>query len=400
MPPDARIEDLTNRTIARLEQLVAFDSVSRNSNLPIIQFIESSLKELRIPCTRIPSPDGSKSNLLARIGPEVEGGIILSGHTDVVPVDGQPWDSHPFTLTQRGNQLFGRGTSDMKSFLAALLALAPELKTMAPRKPLWLAFSYDEEIGCLGAPYLLKHIAKHIPKPAFAVIGEPTEMRVVTAHKGVLSFETTVHGHEGHSSQPHLGVNAVHAAARLVCFLSDMAWELSDKGKKDKRFDPPHTTVHVGVMHGGTARNIIPLECRFLWEIRPLPSDDADALVERFNDYCLAVRQEMRKIAHNADIVTRPMSRMAGVTLPEEARTACHTVMRAAQTNREFAVSFGTEAGVFNDHGVPAIICGPGSIEQAHKPNEFIEIEQIRECVAFVLRLAEQLSVIGCQSSV
>ncbi len=202
---------------------------------------------------------------------------MLSGHTDVVPVDGQPWDTDPFTLTERGGKLYGRGTSDMKSFIAMCLAMIPEFLKLALDKPIWFAFSYDEEIGCLGAPHLLDYIVKQIPKPAFAIIGEPTMMQVVTAHKGVLSFETVVHGLEWHSSQPQLGVNAVQIACGLVHFLSGMAAELATSGMRDARFTPPYSTVHVGTIQGGTARNIIPRECIFQWEIRPLPGDDADA---------------------------------------------------------------------------------------------------------------------------
>jgi acetylornithine deacetylase len=275
----------------------------------------------------------------------------------------------------------------MKSFIAVCLALIPEFTALALQKPLWLAFSYDEEVGCLGAPYLLAHIVKHIPKPAFAVIGEPTSMQVVTAHKGVLSFETVVHGLEAHSSQPQLGVNAVHIACEMVQFLTGMASELAKSGMRDGRFEPPYSTVHVGTIDGGTARNIIPRECRFQWEIRPLPGDDHEMLITRFNTRCAEMVKEMKKKSAQADIVTQARSRMAGVTLPASAHASCKTVMRCAQTNREHAVSFGTEAGVFNDHGVPAIICGPGSIEQAHKPNEFIDVSQIRTCIEFMLRL-------------
>jgi acetylornithine deacetylase len=387
MIDERQIDGVTGRAIQLLGTLISFDSVSRNSNLPIIEFIKNHLRDQRVNCTAVPSPDGKKSNLLARIGPDVPGGIILSGHTDVVPVDGQIWDTDPFKLTEQGDKLYGRGTADMKSFLAICLAMIPEFSRLQLTKPIWLAFSYDEEIGCLGAPHLLEHIEKNIPIPAFAIIGEPTMMRVVTAHKGVLSFETVVQGLEWHSSQPHLGVNAVQIGCELVHFLYTLAAELAASGKRDERFDPPYTTVHVGTISGGTARNIIARECRFQWEIRPLPGDDADALTARFDKRCQELLAGMRKVSPGADISTRSMSRMTGVTLPTEAKAACATVMRCAQTNQEFAVSFGTEAGVFNDHGVPAIICGPGNIEQAHKPNEFIERAQIRECVAFMLRL-------------
>ena len=381
------IEPLTQRTIELLEKLVGFDSVSRNSNLPLIEWIESYLDAHGVHHERAPSPDGTKSNLLARIGAPAPGGVVLSGHTDVVPIDGQEWDTDPFTLTQKGDKLFGRGTSDMKSFVAVCLALVPHFKSLALKKPIYFAFSYDEEIGCLGAPVLLAHMTKHIPLPEFVVIGEPTLMQVVTAHKGVLSFETVVHGLEAHSSQPHLGINSVHVACDLVHFLKTMSEELAEKGKRDERFVPPYSTVHVGVINGGTARNIIAKECHFVWEIRPLPGDDADALVARFTAYAEKLKKQIQEKFSGADIVTRPMSRMTGVTLPEKGQAACKRVMRCAHSNRELAVSFGTEAGVFQDNGIPAIICGPGSIDQAHKPNEWIEISQIGACIDFLLRL-------------
>jgi len=392
MPDGQHINTIVAASIERLRSLVGFDSVSSNSNIPVIEYIESCLDAHGVRHERAPSPDGTKTNLLARIGPNVAGGVILSGHTDVVPVVGQPWETDPFTLTQKGETLFGRGTSDMKSFIAICLAMLPEFVALKLEKPIWFAFSYDEEVGCLGAPHLLKYIVKNIPRPAYAIIGEPTLMQVVTAHKGVISFETIVHGLEGHSSQPHLGVNAVHIACELVHFLSGLAAEMAASGMRDERFNPPHSTVHVGIINGGTARNIIPLECKFQWEIRPLPGEKYDLLIARYQERCDALIKEMKKTFAQADIVTRPMSRMAGVTLPANAQASCQTVMRSAQTNQEHAVSFGTEAGVFNEHGVPAIICGPGSIEQAHKPNEFIEISQIRECVLFMQRLSSELS--------
>ena len=225
--------------------------------------------------------------------------------------------------------------------------------------------------------------------PEFVVIGEPTLMQVVTAHKGVMSFQTTVHGLEAHSSQPHLGVNAVHIACDLIHFLTQMGADLAEKGAQDARFAPAHSTVHVGIVGGGTARNIIAKECHFVWEIRPLPSENVDALIARFNAYADGVKKQMQQKYFAADITTRPMSRMTGVTLPEHGQDACKKVLRCAHSNQELAVSFGTEAGVFQDNGIPAIICGPGSIDQAHKPNEWIEIAQISACVEFLLRLTD-----------
>jgi len=384
-------EALTARSLNILRTLVGFDTVSRHSNLALIDWVENLLTENGAVCTRVPSPCGKKANLLARIGQDAPGGIVLSGHTDVVPVDGQIWDSEPFTLTQKGNMLFGRGTADMKSFIAVCLSLVPFFKEHVQKRPIYLALSYDEEVGCLGVPHLLAHTAQHLAhRPAFAVIGEPTMMQVVTAHKGVLSFETVVHGLEAHSSQPQLGINAVHIACELVVFLKDIAAELASTGLRDERFMPPYSTVHVGVINGGTARNIIARECSFTWEIRPLPTDNADTIASRFFAHCQAQEAELKKNYAGAAITSKPISRMTGVTLPPEGEAAASAVMRCAHSNQQHAVSFGTEAGVFQEHGIPAIICGPGNIEQAHKPNEFVEISQLNACADFLMRLAQE----------
>jgi acetylornithine deacetylase len=383
---------LTANAIGILRQLVAFDSVSCNSNLPVIDFIERMLKPLGFACMRVPSHDGVKCNFLARIGPDVAGGIVLSGHTDVVPTAGQQWDSDPFALREDAGKLYGRGTADMKAFIAACLALAPEFSKMKMEKPIYFAFSYDEEVGCIGVPHLLRYMQDHIAAPAFALIGEPTLMQVVTAHKGVLSFETTVYGLEAHSSQPHLGVNSLHIGCELVHFLTKLGAQIAQSGARDERFEPPCSTLHVGIIRSGTARNIIAKECFINWEIRPIPGDDPDKLIAQFDDYCREWIAKMQRTDASATIVTKPMSRMLAVTLPPDADTIRQRVMRAANTNAQHAVSFATEAGVFNEFGIPAIVCGPGSIDQAHKPNEFIDIAQIGECVEFLQRLVAEVT--------
>jgi acetylornithine deacetylase len=376
-----------SRAINLLEKLVAFNSTSHLTNLPILDFIESVLTPYGIECTRISSPEGNKANLYARIGSDTASGIVLSGHTDVVPVDGQAWDTDPFQLTEKNGKLYGRGTCDMKGFLACCLALAPEWAERKRRTPIYLAFSYDEEIGCLGVPSMAAKLAEF--KPAYVLIGEPTMMQVVTAHKGVFSFETMVYGLEAHSSQPHLGVNAVHVGAKLVNFLIELGAEIKISGLRDERFEPPSSTIHVGVMEGGTARNIIPKECYIHWEIRPLPGEDHQAIISRIEDYCRELEEEMQKVHPNARIESKPMSRMLGVTLPAHATQYAAAVKHAAGTNQELAVSFGTEAGVFNHSGIPSIICGPGSIDQAHKPNEFVDTKQLELCLAFLNRLVD-----------
>lgn len=384
--------DYTQRSIELLGNLVRFASVSRDSNLPLIHFIENYLAEHGIQSQIIPSADGTKANLLARIGDASEDGIVLSGHTDVVPIDGQSWDFPPFSLSEKDGKLYGRGTADMKSFVAICLAFAPHWAKLSLKKPLYLAFSYDEEVGCLGVPFLVEHLQRHHPRPALAIIGEPTMMEVVTAHKGVWSYHTTVTGHEWHSSQPHYGVNAIQIAAQLIHFLGELGERCKAPRRKDERFDPPYTTVHVGIMHGGTARNIIPKECYFQWEIRPLPGDDPQAIQDEFSAYADMLRAKMQATHSECNISTQPMSRMSAVTLPAHSDSARELVMHCAKRNSEVAVSFGTEAGVFGQHAIPAIVCGPGNIAQAHKPNEFIEISQIEAGVAFMYRLTEQLT--------
>lgn len=375
--------------IRHLGALVGFNSVSCNSNIAVIDYIESQLAPLGFACIRVPAADGVKCNFLARIGPDVEGGMVLSGHTDVVPVEGQAWDSDPFTLTEKDGKLFGRGTCDMKGFIACCLAIAPQLAKKNLNKPVYFAFSYDEEVGCIGVPHLLQFMKGRVPSPAFAIIGEPTLMQVATTHKGVLSFETIVTGVEAHSSQPHRGVNSIHIACELVHFLTEMGKTIASEGPHNTRFEPAHSTVHVGIIHGGVARNIIAKECRLVWEIRPIPGADPDAWLKQFEDYCGNWRTRMKAFSPQADIVTRPMSRMMGVSLPKSAGTDLSRVMRAAQTNDDIAVAFATEAGVFNEFGIPSIICGPGSIDQAHQPNEFIAAGQMHACVDFLQRLTE-----------
>jgi acetylornithine deacetylase len=379
------MEPLLSQAIERLERLIAFNSTSHLSNLPVLDFIEAELAPHGITCARISSPCGQKANLFARIGDEAPGGIVLSGHTDVVPVEGQAWDTDPFQLTARDGKLYGRGTCDMKGFLACIMALAPIWAKQPRSKPIYLAFSYDEEIGCLGVPSMAAKLSEF--KPAYVLIGEPTMMQVVTAHKGVFSFETMVYGLEAHSSQPHLGVNAVHFGARLVDFLVRLGGEITSSGLKDERFTPSHSTLHVGVMEGGTARNIIPKECYIHWEIRPLPGENHQAIISRIEAYCRELEREMQATCASARIESKPMSRMLGVTLPPHATQHAAAVKRAAGTNQELAVSFGTEAGVFNASGIPSIICGPGSIDQAHKPNEFVEIRQLESCLAFLRKV-------------
>lgn len=390
---------LRNSALSLLSELIAFDTVSAHSNLALIERLEEYLRGLGIDSERVPNAEGTKASLIARIGPDVPGGVVLSGHTDVVPVAGQQWSTPPFTLSERGGRLYGRGTADMKGFIAACLAMAPHFLEQPLARPVYFAFSYDEEIGCLGAPDLVARLVKTARTPALAIVGEPTRMQVVTAHKGVYSFETTVTGSEAHSSLPAQGINAVQIGARLVSFLAAESERMVAQGMHDARFDPPQSTVHVGVMEGGTARNIIPKHCRFLWEIRPLPGDaGVEEILLRFEEACEAERERIREAfpgAVESLIHTTPLSRMEGMRfdhMPHETHDALSLVFAAANTNATHAVSFGTEAGIFHAAGIPVVVCGPGNIAQAHQPDEYLETSELDACLVFLARVAKELA--------
>ena len=327
--------------------------------------------------------------MLAAIGPNVPGGIVLSGHTDVVPVAGQPWESDPFTVVERGDRLYGRGTSDMKSFLAIALALVPEFQAARLRVPIYFALSYDEEVGCLGVGGLLKDLAASVPRPAAAIIGEPTLMKLINRHKGFSSFTTTVTGRDGHSSGTHRGVNAIAYAAEIVGFLTWLAADIAAHGPFDDGFDPPHTTINVGAMRGGTAINIIARQCSFDWEFRPIPGFDAPSIRRRFDAFIAeSILPRMRAVAPESDVVTIQDSGSSPlVPTPNSPAEALVRLLTGA--NIAGAVSFGTEASHFQDSGIPAVLCGPGSIDQAHQPNEFIALDQVEACISFMRKLKD-----------
>lgn len=376
--------------IAWLERLVAFDTTSRNSNLALIDDVAGFLRQHGIAPKIIKSEDGQKANLFATIGPETPGGIVLSGHTDVVPVDGQPWDTDPFTVTRKGARLFGRGTSDMKAFAACALARVPEMTRRGLKRPIHLAFSYDEEVGCIGVGSLIRHMAEvGEARPGVVIVGEPTDMTVVNAHKGIASFVTVVTGLEAHSSQTHRGVNAVQVAARLIGELGRIGDVMQQRGDPHGRFDPPFTTVHVGTIQGGTAQNIIPRQCRFTWEYRAIPGTDAEDVRAMFDTYVRdTALPGMRAVFPGAEIETR-VSAMAAPLVPQDGSPAESLVLALARQNRTFAVSYGTEGGLFQEAGFPTVICGPGNIKEAHQPNEFIEMAQVEACSEFLGRVID-----------
>jgi len=372
-----------------LDRLIGFDTVSSKSNLELIAFVESYLAGLGIASRRTTSPDGEKANLFATIGPHEPGGVVLSGHTDVVPVKGQPWTSNPFALTRRDSRLYGRGTADMKTFIAVCLALAPQAVRSHLRKPLHFAFSFDEETGCLGVGHLIEDVIRNLPMPAAVIVGEPSDMKLVNAHKGGYGFRTTVVGKEAHSSQLHRAGHAIYAAIDLVQFVRRIAEEKRRTAPPDSPFEPPYSTLSVGTIDGGTALNIVPRQCVFDWEMRPLPGDDAEEVLDRFNRYAeTVVLPRLRENAPEATIVTEVEAQVP--PLEPEAESPAEALVRLLTgANRAQVVSYCTEGGLFQRAGMSTVICGPGSIDQAHKPDEFIEIAQIAACEEFLRRLIE-----------
>ncbi len=382
---------MTNASIDIIRRLVEFDTTSRNSNLALIDYVQDYLNDLGVVSELVKSEDGDKANLYATLGPVDQPGIVLSGHTDVVPVDGQNWDSDPFSIREHDDKLFGRGTSDMKSFLGVCLALVPQFLAQKRKAPIHLAFSYDEEVGCLGVRGLLDELAQREIKPSGCIIGEPTMMKVIRAHKGKLSYRCNVHGHESHSGLNHLGVNAVEAAAEAVAHLKTMARRFRDNGPYDPELTPAYTTVHTGVISGGTALNIVPKACSFDFEFRHLPQDNPDDLFDALKQHVETLLPEMHAVSKQAGFSFEELSRIPGLSSDESADIVTLAKALTGQ-NSTGKVSFGTEAGLFQDIGIPAVVCGPGSIEQAHKPNEFIAVEQIAQCETFVQKLFSRLA--------
>jgi acetylornithine deacetylase len=373
---------------AMLAELVRFDTTSRDGNIPLIKFVEDYLDSWGIPHFRVDYEAGKKTNLFATIGPDIAGGIVLSGHTDVVPVDGQTWASNPFELSERDGRLYGRGTCDMKGFIAVALSLVPQFKAANLKTPIHLALSCDEEVGCKGVRPLVAHIRDHMKKPRAVIVGEPTSMQVVNAHKSAVTFSTEVTGHEAHSSLTDQGVNAIMVAGELLGEISRIREDLTARGDPSHRFNPPYSTIHVGVIEGGTAKNIIPRKCSFQWETRLLPLADPTEVPTRFEKYAASLEPAMKKIAADTGINNQQTNIVPGLA-PEDNSAAEHLALHLAGANGTHAVSYCTEAGLFQQIGIPAIICGPGSIEQAHKPDEYIDISEMQKCEVFMKRLLE-----------
>ncbi|HXQ10567.1 MAG TPA: acetylornithine deacetylase [Caulobacteraceae bacterium] len=388
-------QDLAQRAIDELGRLVAFDTTSRGSNLALISHVESLLGDLGVASKRVANADGSKANLLATIGPEVEGGVVLSGHTDVVPVDGQAWASDPFLVEQRGDKLYGRGTCDMKGFIALALAAAPAFARGRLARPVHLAFSYDEEIGCLGAPDLIREIAASVPQPAAVIVGEPTSMEAVSGHKGVCSFRVKITGHEAHSSLTHLGVSANMAAIRLMASLHALAERLSRDADPASPFLPKGATLTVGVINGGTAFNILAKSCAFGFDLRTPPGMDPLAIVADFLAEASALDAELRARFPDARVHVERRSLVPALAPAPDAPAEAFARRLAGDNGPARVVSYAAEAGQFQQAGYSVVICGPGSIDQAHQPNEYVEVAQMARGAAFMTRLFEALTEPG-----
>jgi acetylornithine deacetylase len=372
-----------------LTKLVAFDTTSSKSNLKLIDFVEAYLKDQGIASTRIPSPDGNKAALFAIVGPDGKNGIGLSCHSDCVPVEGQNWVSDPFTLTLRDNKLYGRGSCDMKGFLACVLASVPLFKSRKLNEPIHIIVSYDEEIGCTGVRPLIKMLGKELAKPKAIIVGEPTDMTTIDAHKRIDSYLTVVTGREAHSSMPQLGVNAIAIAAKLILELERLAANLSRV--RDDRFDPPFGTMQTGTIKGGTAGNIVPKNCEFHWQIRSLPGIGPDEVEQAFRRYEEGLLPAMRQVAPDAGIATKLLNSVPAFQAKGNSE-AVALALSLSGDNATHAVSYGTEAGLFEQAGCPTAICGPGNIAQAHAADEFVTRAQLDLCMASLARLADRLS--------
>ncbi len=375
-----------------IDRLIAFDTTSRNSNLELINFIRDYLDNYGITSSLSHDDDGGKANLFATIGEVKDGGVVLSGHTDVVPVDGQDWTSDPFKIVERDGRLYGRGTSDMKSFIAIALALVPEFLAKPLSQPVHLAFSYDEEVGCLGVHRLIDDIRAQGIKPQAAIIGEPTDMEVVDAHKGIAGYSSSFRGVAAHSSATHIGVSATHAAGRFVAFLDDLFEEMQGRARPDLGFVPPYTTIQVGIIDGGTANNIIAQDCLVDWHFRAMPTDDPEAITERSLTFLDELRIRLRAHHKDADITTTQRASVPPLK-PDDASPATSLALALTGSNAVSKASFATEAGIFQKDDIAAVVCGPGSIVQAHQPDEFIELAQVEAYTGFLRRLIERLSV-------
>ena len=386
--------DLQAAVRRHLDDLVAFPTVTTDPNVALIDHVEQVLRGLGADVRRTTDASGDKANLLATIGPAVDGGVVLSGHTDVVPAGEPGWSSDPFAVVERDGRLYGRGTVDMKGFLACALAVAPSFAASDLTVPLHLAFTFDEEVGCLGAPLLIDDLVANGPMPSAAIVGEPTSMGIVHAHKGCFEYTTTITGVAGHGSAPAAAVNAIDAGARLVAALSQLAGQLRADPPAGSPFDPPETTINVGVIEGGSARNVVADACSIEWDLRTVRPGEVDEVVARVRDVEDEIGADLAARDPAAGITTATIGAVDG--LAPDADSAAVRLTRQLLDDPQAPLdvaSFSTEAGLFQAAGIPAVVCGPGSIDVAHRPDEFIEVAELDACLAMLTRLRQQLSV-------
>lgn len=378
-------------TIGLLNDLIAYPTVSADSNLALIDHLANRLQDAGARIDVFTDPSGQKANLFATLGPETDGGIVLSGHTDVVPVTHQDWSSDPFAMTTHDGAIYGRGTCDMKGFIAAAVALAPKFAQHAIRRPLHFAFTYDEEVGCMGAQALAQSLTNRGIKPGVAIIGEPTSMRVIEGHKGCCEYTTRFEGLAGHGSAPDLGVNAVEYAVRYVVRLLELREELKTMAPRGSRFDPPWTTINTGALHGGIAHNVIANHAAVEWEMRPVQAGDASHVRDTMRSYAEnTLLPAMQAVWPDATITTEVIGEIEGL-IPTDTNQARDIVTELTGANGTDLAAFGTEAGIFQALGMDVVVCGPGSIEQAHKADEFVTTDQLAQCIRMLERLGPKL---------
>ena len=379
-------------TKALLRHLIAFPTVSTDSNLEMIDFLADHLRAVGARVDIHKDFTGAKANLFATLGPDKDGGIVLSGHSDVVPVADQDWSTDPFEMVERDGNLYGRGTCDMKGFIAAAVAMAPFYAERIRDRPIHFAFTHDEETGCLGAQALAQILRAQGIRPGVAIIGEPTSMRVIEGHKGCYEYSTHFTGLEGHGSSPDLGVNAVEYAVRYVGRLLELKEQLRTRAPENSRFDPPWTTINTGALVGGVAHNVIPGKARIDWEMRPVQPSDSDFVKADLLAFCAdTLLPAMRAVSPDADIVTEVIGEVGGL-VPADENEAKEILMELTGANDAGTVPFGTEAGIFQSLGMSVVVCGPGSIEQAHKPDEFVSLDQLEQCLTMLERLGGKLA--------
>lgn len=373
-----------------LHRLCSFDTTSRDSNLPLIAWVEDFLRPVGAQLVRVPSEDGRKSNLWARLGPDAPGGVVLSGHTDVVPVDGQPWVTDPFDMIETDRKWFARGTTDMKGFIALALAHAEAISKLPLKRPVHFAFSYDEEVGCAGVEPMIAEIGRRGAAPSVVWVGEPTLWGVLSAHKGIRDYEVRITGKAAHSSDPRMGASAIHEAIDLLGTLRRIAREQEDSAPKNSEFDPSWTTITVGEIGGGTAPNILARECRFVFDVRTVPGNNPDAMLQPFLDHVARVHERLSKLGPECGVVVDLRADAPPLQLQRD--SAAEAFMRALTGDNQIRVAaFATEAGQFQKAGFPAVICGPGSVEQAHQPNEFVAVSEMEKGLQVFARFLDTL---------